>query len=124
MGRSFLGGCERVGAYLETADEGVVDLVLEEGGALVVVAGPAPHVLAVAVGFAAVEDCGGDDPHDGAEDEEADCKGGVVDGGLFRLAMTSSPVAVEDGHADCERDARDDEKHDLWPGLLSCSPRW
>ena len=52
--------CYKVGigegsAYLKSADEIVVDFILEEGSALVVVAGPAPHVLTIAIGFACME---------------------------------------------------------------------
>ena len=80
------------GTYLKAADEVVVDFVLEEGAAPVVVASPAPHVLTVAVGFTGVENGGSHDPHDGAEDEEADCEGGVVDSGFLCPIVTASPV--------------------------------
>ena len=78
--------------YLEATDEVVVDFVLEESAALVIIASPAPHVLTVTVGFTRVEDGGSHDPHDGAEDEEADGECGVVDGGFLRPVMTASPV--------------------------------
>ena len=80
------------GTYLEATDEIVMDFVLEEGAALVVIASPSPHVLPVTVGFTCVEDDGSHDPHDGAEDEEADSEGGVVDSGFLCPVMTASPV--------------------------------
>lgn len=57
---------------LETAEEGVVDFLVEELLSQVLVAGPSPHVLAVAVGFGGLVDGRGDDPHDHAEEEEPD----------------------------------------------------
>ena len=77
-------------------------LILKECRALVVVAGPTPHILAISGGFATVQDCGSYDPHNGTEYEEAYREGGIVDGSLLRFTVTSSPIAVEDGHADGE----------------------
>lgn len=57
---------------LETAEESVVDFFVEELLSQVLVAGPSPHVLAITVGFGGLVDGCGDDPHDHAEEEEAD----------------------------------------------------
>ena len=102
-------------AYLEPADEGIVYFVLEECAPLVIVASPAPHILAIAVCAAGVQHDGADDPHDGAEDEEADCEGGVVDRRLLRTVVAAAPVGPEDCEADGERDAGDTEEGDLRP---------
>ena len=110
-------------AYLQAADERVVDLILEERLALVVVAAPAPHVLAVAVGLARVQHGGGEDPHEGAEQEDAEAEGRVVHGRLARLAVAAAPVRVEDDDADGQRDARNAQQRDLRPGLLAGRPR-
>jgi hypothetical protein len=86
--------------FLQAADERVADVVFEEFAPLVVLAAPAPDVLAVAVVAAAVQHRGADGPHDNAEGEEEDGKDCVVDRGFFSALVTASGVGVED--ADCE----------------------
>ena len=71
-----------------------------------------------------MQDDGGEDPHDCAEDEHADGEGGVVDGGLLCFAVAAAPVRVEYEDADGERYAGDDEKNDLRPGLRARCPGW
>jgi len=77
-----------------------VHFILEERTPLIIVARPAPHILAVAVCAAVVQDDGADGPHDGAEDEKADGEGGVVDGCLLRAVVAAAPVGPEDSEAD------------------------
>ena len=93
-----------------------MDDVFEEGATLVVVAGPAPHVLFVAVGFAVVEDDGCDDPHDGGEDEETESEGAVVEGDFLSFVMPASEVVPEYEEAHDEGYTGDAEDDDLWPG--------
>ena len=81
---------------LKSAHQRIVDFFLEQLAPGVVVARPAPEVLAVAVRSAALQNGGCDDPHDGVEDEEAERERGVVDGGLFGFAVTASAVRPED----------------------------
>ena len=109
-------------AHLETADEIVLHNVLEEGAAFVVVAGPAPHVLLVAVRLARMQHGGRDDPHDGAEKEKAEGEAGVVDGCFLRFVVPTSPVAVEDEEAHRQGYAGDAEDDDLRPRLLTRGP--
>lgn len=69
-----------------------------------------------------MQDDGADGPHDGAEDEEADCEGGVVNSCLFRTVVSASPVGPEYSHADNQRDGGDAEQGNLGPCLLPLSP--
>lgn len=107
---------------MEAADEFVVDFVLEEIFAGVVDAGPAPHVFVVAVISRGLEDCGADAPHYDCEDEDGDGEDGEVDCCFFGAFVASSPVVEEDDGAHCKGYTGDDEKHNLWPGLLSYCP--
>ena len=77
---------------METAHEGVGDVVLEQFASHVVLAGPAPHVFSLALGFALVQDAGANGPHDDAEDEEGDGEDGVVGCHLLRPVVASSCV--------------------------------
>ncbi len=98
-----------------------MDVVLEELAALVVLAGPAPHVLAVAGGLAAVQDAGADEPHDDAEHEPADGEHGVVDGDFLGALVASSAVGEHDENGEQKRHAGDAEDDDLRPEfLLGC----
>lgn len=69
-----------------------------------------------------MQDDGANDPHDGAEDEEADCEGGVVNSCLLGTVVSASPVGPEYSHADNHRDAGDAEQGNLGPCLLALSP--
>jgi len=86
-----------------------MNLLLEELPSLVVLARPAPNILAVAVCLCAVEDAGTEGPHHVAEHEEANGEDGIVNGCLLRSLVTSFPVGPEDAHRECKRDAGDDE---------------
>lgn len=95
---------------LEAAKEAVLNIVLEEMLALVVQARPTPQIFVVIVHFALVEDTCSDSPHDDAEDEEANCKDGVVSGNFLGSVMTSSEISEKDNDGHGERDAGNDEK--------------
>jgi hypothetical protein len=99
-----------------------VHFILEQSASFIIVTSPAPHVLATAVGFGGMQNGGSHDPHDGVENEEADCESGVVDCCLLCPVVTASPVGVEDCEADGQRDAAYTEQSHLWPDLLSLSP--
>ena len=110
------------GAYLETADKIVLHDVLEEGTAFGIVAGPAPHVLLVAVRLARMQHGRRNDPHDGTENEKAEGEAGVVDGCFLCFVVPASPVAVEDEEAHGQGHAGDAEDDNLRPCLLTRGP--
>ena len=109
---------------LKTAQKRVVGFVFEEGSTSVLVARPTPHVLVVAILLAGVKnDCSGD-PHSGGEEEESDAEGGVVDGRLLCLPVSTLPIRVEDEDADDQRKTSDGKEGDLGPDLLVWRPWW
>jgi len=75
---------------LETADEFVGHVVLEELSSFVVFASPAPHVLTIALSLALVQNAGTNGPHDNAEDEEGNGEDGVVSCNLLCPLVASS----------------------------------
>ncbi len=107
------------GPVLEAADEGVVDVLLEECLARAVLAAPAPHVLPTAAFARFVEDGGADGPHDGAEDEDADREDSVVNGCFFGSSTTAAEVEEDDANGHGEGDAGDAEQGHLRPYLVS-----
>lgn len=109
-------------AYLKTAHQRVIDLVLEEVGAVVLDAGPTPHVLVLAVVLAELEDTGSHRPHDHAEDEPAHGEKRVVHAYLLRPVMTTAAVTDKDTDADEERDAGAGENDVLRPGAGAFGP--
>jgi len=84
---------------LQAADKVVLHLLLKEALALVVDAGPSPHVLVVRIVLRALQSTSGDTPHHDAKDEEANGEGRVVDRGLLGAAVSTLPVRVEDPDA-------------------------
>ena len=82
-------------AYLQSANQVVVDLVLEKGLALSTLTRPTPQVFALAAGFGLVQDGGADDPHDCAEDEEADGEHGVVSGSFLSALVAALAISCE-----------------------------
>jgi len=108
---------------LKAADERVVNVLLEECFARAVLAAPAPHVLPVA-GFAGlIEYDGAGDPHNGAEEENADRKDSVIDGGFFGSSTTAAEHEKHDTKRHSERNTGDAEQGYLWPYLVSRCPR-
>lgn len=99
-------------------------LVFEECRPFVVFAGPAPHVLTVAVVLGDIQDACPNSPHDRTEDEKGNGKRGVVDCNSFSPLVTTAPVAKDDDYRHDERYDGDDEKSDLRPHLLILSPGW
>lgn len=87
---------------LQSADKSVMNIVFKKLPALVVLAGPAPEVLAAATILTALQDAGADDPHDNAENKPADCKHGVVDRDLLGTTMTTAAVGEDDNHGEDE----------------------
>ena len=109
--RNWKEGC----AYLKSAHKSVVDLVLEQLGAVVLHARPSPHVLVLAVIPTVLQDAGSQSPHDHADDEPADGEEGVVHAHLLGPPMSAAAIADEDEDADGEGDAGGGENELLWP---------
>lgn len=76
-------------AYLKTAGQRIRNIVFEEVAACIVDARPAPHIFAVTLSLALIEESSADGPHNDAEDEEANCEDGVV-----RCHFLSSPMTT------------------------------
>jgi hypothetical protein len=95
---------------LKTADECVRDIVLKQVPALIVYAGPTPHVFVVILCFTLVEDCCSHSPHDDAENEESDGEDGIVSGDLFGSIMATSTISDHDNDRHDERDASNDKE--------------
>jgi hypothetical protein len=98
--------------------------LLEQVRSGIVLATPAPQVIAVAVRLALVQHNGADDPHDNAEDEDCDGEGGVVDTNLFSAVVTAAPIGGNDKDAYGHRNTCDDKQSDLGPRASSNGPRW
>lgn len=77
---------------LQSADEVVLNFLLEEALALIVDAGPSPHVLIVGVVLRALKNSGGNAPHDKADNEEAHGKSRVVHRRLLGASVSAFPV--------------------------------
>jgi hypothetical protein len=86
-----------------------MNFILEELLSPVVLARPAPDVLAIAVCPGAVKDSRSNGPHYDAKHKEANCKEGIVDSCLLSSLVTASPVGPEDEYREGERDASDDK---------------
>jgi len=84
---------------LQAADKVILHFLLEEALALVVDAGPSPHVLVVRVVLRALQSTSSNAPHDDTEDEETNGEGGVVDRRLLGATVPTLPVRVEDPDA-------------------------
>lgn len=82
-------------AYLKSANKSIINVFLEGLLSLSVFASPPPHIFGVAVLFAFIEYCSANGPHDDAEDKESNSEDSVVDCGLLRSPMASSPVRVQ-----------------------------
>ena len=111
-------------SYLKSASQIVRDVILEKSLASVVLAAPAPDILAITIRLALVQDCQTNSPHDDAEDEEAHSEGGVIDCDLLGPSVTTSVVTPEDNERHKERYACDNEESYLWPCLAVWCPSW
>lgn len=89
------------GAYLKSADQRIVHLVLKQLASLVVHARPAPHILISAGVLRTLKDTSSNAPHDDTEDEEANSKDGVIYSSLLRSSVASFPVRIKDHQAKC-----------------------
>ena len=108
---------------LQAAHEVVVDVLLEDGLARIVLAAPAPDVVAAGVVLGRLQRRGADAPHDDGEGEKADGEDGVVDCGFLGAAVAPAGVAVEDHDGHKEGEAGDAEEEDGGPfGGVLC--RW
>ena len=76
--------------------EPVVDVVLEELAAVIVLARPAPQVLPARVIAALDKNSSSDSPHDDGEDEGANSKYRPVYRQLLRAVVPTPPVRVHD----------------------------
>lgn len=83
-------------AYLQSADQSKMNLFLEERTAFIIVARPAPHVFAIAVCLAGLQNGCSDDPHDRTKNEEAYGKDRVVYSGLLSPPVPTLVVSPED----------------------------
>jgi hypothetical protein len=109
-------------SYLEPANERIVDLVGEELRTGVLEAGPAPHVLVVAVVPRVLQDGDGEDPHDHAHDEPANGKERVVNSHFLGPPVAATAVSHKDKDADEEGQARCGQHEGLWPDAGVCCP--
>lgn len=110
-------------AYLKTADKCIGNVILEELSSLVVLATPAPDVLAVICSLALVQDTSTNTPHDDAENEESDCERGVVNCNLLGPSVASPPVGVEDENGHEKRNRSDTDESYLRPYRSAGRPR-
>ena len=110
------------GPVLQAADQGVVDVLVEEGFASAVFAAPAPHVFSGAFSAGLVKDGGADGPHDDAEDKESNGEDGVVDRSFLGSSVTTTEVGEDDGERHGEGDAGNTEESYLRPCLLALCP--
>ena len=110
------------GPILQAADQGVVDVLVEEGFTSAVLAAPAPHVFIGAFSAGLVEDGGANGPHDNAKDEESNGEDGVVDRSFLGSSMTTTEVGEDDGKGHGEGDAGNTEESYLRPRLLALCP--
>lgn len=107
---------------LQTADQRIVDVLVEQSFAATVFTAPAPHVLSIALFAGLVEDGSADGPHDNAEDKEGDGEDGIIDGGFFGAAVAAAEVGEDDGEGHGEGDTGDAEESYLRPCLLGRCP--
>ena len=89
-------------AYLQSADEGIIDVLFEKLFPLSILAGPAPHVFVVAMSLAFIEYRSADRPNDYAENKESNSEDCVVDGSFLRPPMTAPPVCIQDTYRHSE----------------------
>ena len=109
--------------HLLAANKGVVDGVLKQLAAHVVLASPAPEILAVVARAAGLHDSDSCRPHGDREDEDGPGKDGGVQGDAFGSVVTASPVAEHDEEREGEGDAGNDEDGDLGPFRCVRRPR-
>jgi hypothetical protein len=69
--------------------------LLEELFPPVVLARPAPDVLALSTLFTSLQDTSADAPHDDAEDEEANRNDCIVNTDFLSPLVTTSPIAIK-----------------------------
>jgi len=96
-------------------DEIVVNVILEELLAFIVIASPGPEILVVAVVLCVGYDTSDNSPEDDHEEETKDGDSGEPDSCLFCLFMTTAPVRYEDDDSQGEGNASDSESSIGWP---------
>lgn len=81
---------------LQSADQCIVNLLLEELSSFVVNARPAPDVLVAAIVLGSLKDTSCDSPHHAAENEISNSEQSVVNPNLLGSPVSTSPVVPED----------------------------
>ena len=109
--------------YLHSADEAIINIVTEDLLPLALFAGPAPHVLVLAMPFLLIQYGSANGPDDDTEEEESDGKNGVIYRSLLSAPMATPPISVEDADSHHQGDGCDAEKSNLRPYLLLRGPR-
>lgn len=111
-------------AHLETTQKSVVNHIVIDLLAGVVLAGPTPHIVASATGLRVLVDGSTDNPHDQTEKEEANRECGIVDCGLLGTAVAALPVGPEDNQASEERHTGHGQQQVLGPWVGAYCPGW
>jgi hypothetical protein len=113
----------RDATHLKAADEGVVNLVAKELGAMVVYASPSPHVLVATVASTVLQNACSHSPHDHAENEPSYSEHGVVDSNLLGSLVTTAAISNKNSDTDEKRDTGDSEDDYLRPRVCVVGPR-
>lgn len=106
------------------ADEVVVDVILEELLAFVVIASPGPEIFVLAVVLCVGDHAGNDSPEDDHEEEAKDGESGEPDGSLLSLLVTTFPVGDKDEDSHGKRNTSDSKGSIGWPEDGLWSPWW
>lgn len=109
--------------HLQTTSKPVVNGVVEPFLSDIVDACPAPEVLVASSGFRVLVYDSTDNPHDQAEDEEADGEDRVVHASLLSPLVTAPPVTVEDDQACKQGDSSHGYEQVLRPWVGVRCPR-
>lgn len=108
--------------YLETTKKSVVNHIVIDLLASIVLARPTPHIVAAAAGLGVLVDSSADNPHDQTEEEEADRERGIVDCGLFGATVAALPVGPEDNQTGKQGDASHAQEQVLGPWVGAYCP--
>lgn len=116
-------GKEEKAPYLKSANQSIVNLVLVHVGALVIDAGPSPHILVVVARPRVLVERSSDGPENHGDNEPADSKHRVVGGDLFRSPMSTAAVREEDDDTGNQRNTSHGQHKLLGPGVRVLGPR-
>lgn len=110
--------------YLLTADQFVIDFVLEQLSPSIVLTGPTPDILPLGTVPASLHNSGSDSPNYDGKDESNNGNHSPVNSNLLRSLMSATPVSVHDIQRNEERQDSNAENGDLWPLWCRDGPRW